>query len=157
LYHRLSHGTCVIAPQKKPGRGFWFQKGTGYHPHLKIIPSVGMKFQGPDCNVKESLIAENIVLKLPEIYSSNKEFLYSKRPLTIELVKETLTNKQHTAMTATKSKSKRREYCSGRKHNPKSSHSEKDCWQSLRKPPTQPKQTIQTMQVPGLAAQDFDV
>ncbi|KNZ51974.1 hypothetical protein VP01_3745g1 [Puccinia sorghi] len=62
--------------------------------HLKIMLSVGMKFQGANCDVKESLIAENIVLKLPEKYSSTKEFLYSKTPLTIKLVKETLNNKR---------------------------------------------------------------
>ncbi|KNZ52565.1 hypothetical protein VP01_351g3 [Puccinia sorghi] len=114
--------------------------------HLKIMSSVGMKFQGTDCDVKESLIAENIVLKLPEKFSSTKEFLYSKRPLTIELVKETLTNKQRdvslnsvsvkaedTAMAVTKSKSKRREFCSGGKHNPKANHAEKDCWQLLKR------------------------
>ncbi|KNZ61265.1 uncharacterized protein VP01_142g25 [Puccinia sorghi] len=89
---------------------------------------------------------ENIVLKLPEKYSSTKEFLYSKQPLTIELVKETLTNKQRDvllnlvtiktkdiAMAATKSKSQRREYCSGGKHNPKASHPEKDFWQLSKK------------------------
>ncbi|KNZ61721.1 hypothetical protein VP01_1367g7 [Puccinia sorghi] len=114
--------------------------------HLKIMSSVGMKFVGADCDVKESLIAENIVLKLPEKYASTKEFLYSKRPLTIELVKETLNNKRRdvslnsvsvktedTAMTATKSNTKKREYCSGGKHNPKSTHSEKDCWQLTKR------------------------
>ncbi|KNZ50050.1 hypothetical protein VP01_4628g3 [Puccinia sorghi] len=103
--------------------------------HLKIMLSVRMKFEGANLNVKESLISDNIVLKLPEKYTSSQEFLYSKRPLTIKLVKETFKNKHsdvsltlvsfktnETAMSATKNKSKRQEYCSGSKHNPKAIH-----------------------------------
>ncbi|KNZ54932.1 hypothetical protein VP01_2812g2 [Puccinia sorghi] len=82
--------------------------------HLKIMSSVGMKFVGAECDMKESLIAENIVLKLPDKYSSTKEFLYSKRPLTIDLVKETLNNKR-------------------RDVSLNSHHPEKDCWQLTKR------------------------
>ncbi|KNZ59955.1 uncharacterized protein VP01_1638g1 [Puccinia sorghi] len=58
--------------------------------HMKIMSSVGMKFQG---RLQLSVKTED------------------------------------SAMAATKSKSKRPEYCSGGKHNPKASHPEKDFWQ----------------------------
>ncbi|KNZ47768.1 uncharacterized protein VP01_6162g1, partial [Puccinia sorghi] len=114
--------------------------------HLKLISSVGMKFEGPECDVKESLIAENIVLKLPEKYASTKDFLYAQQPLTIEIVMEVLQNKrqeisitsalvktEETAMKASFKKTKCCEYCSNGKHNPKASHPEADCWKLQKK------------------------
>jgi len=111
--------------------------------HLKMMESAGMKFTGHDVDIKEAHVAENIVRKLPEKFSVTKDFLRSKRPLTIEQVRNTLMNKsrdsnqtsvsvktEDTAMNASKSKGKsKREYCSGGKHNPKANHPEKDCWQ----------------------------
>ncbi|KAA1138043.1 hypothetical protein PGTUg99_050053 [Puccinia graminis f. sp. tritici] len=108
------------------------------------MASVGIKMEGEDRHITESFVAENIVFKAPSKYDTTKDLLHSMRPLTIAIVQETFNNKrldvsatgsvtiksEDTALAAsssTKPKSKRREWCTGGKHNPKSGHTESEC------------------------------
>jgi hypothetical protein len=66
---------------------------------LSGIAAVGLKVGTPEehADLKESLLAEAILAKLPAEFTSAKEILYQKRPLTIKMIRESLNNKQREA------------------------------------------------------------
>lgn len=120
--------------------------------HLSAMASVGIVIapEGPNSHIRKHYVAEMIVKKIPERLNVTKELLFGKRPLTIEKVREALTSKarraaettitvktEESALTASKPRqnanySTPKEVCSDGKHNPKTLHSEKNCFQ-LRK------------------------
>ncbi|KNZ45298.1 uncharacterized protein VP01_8280g1 [Puccinia sorghi] len=64
--------------------------------HLSAISAVGLVVGIPEkANIKESLLAESILAKLPADFSSTKEILYTKRPLTLKMIRKSLNAKRH--------------------------------------------------------------
>ncbi|PLW36746.1 hypothetical protein PCANC_14583 [Puccinia coronata f. sp. avenae] len=66
---------------------------------LSGIAAVGLKVGTPEehADLKESLLAEAILAKLTAKFTSAKEILYQKRPLTIKMIRESLNNKRREA------------------------------------------------------------
>jgi hypothetical protein len=70
---------------------------------ISSIAAVGLKIGTPkdNCDLKESLLAESILAKLPVEFALAKEILYQKRPLTIAMICDSLDNKRREAAAPT--------------------------------------------------------
>ncbi|PLW53680.1 hypothetical protein PCANC_04321 [Puccinia coronata f. sp. avenae] len=110
--------------------------------HLANMTSVGLKVGIPaDFHIHEHLLAEQIVGKLPDSLLATKDYLFTKRPLSLDTVKEHIQSKisnstayvsnsepisikTESAMTA------KGNYCENGTHNPASTtHTAKNCWE----------------------------
>lgn len=112
--------------------------------HLSALSSVGLVIGPRGSDLKESLVAELIVSKLPQELSSTKELIFTRRPLTIQVVKDLLTNKirDSTARYTSEIKAephalsvnqKTFERCRNGWHNPSRSHKASECRQLNKK------------------------
>lgn len=109
---------------------------TSINNHLSSMILVGLVIGKPiGADLKESLVAKFILSRIPAKFTSTKELLYTKKPLTINMVKDTLENKlrdssmpngvvkpENTAYAAYPS-------CSNGVHNPLTKHSKNKCLQ----------------------------
>jgi hypothetical protein len=48
-------------------------------------------------NIKESLLAKDVVAKLPDQYQAVKDILYQQRPLTLKIIRDSLNSKRQEA------------------------------------------------------------
>lgn len=107
---------------------------TNINNHLNSMMSVGLVIGKPiGAELKESLVAKFILSRLPAKFTSTKELLHTKQPLTVEMVKDTLENKLRDSRAPTGVvKSQNTVYaayptCSNGVDNPLTKHSEKEC------------------------------
>lgn len=107
--------------------------------HLSSMNSVGIVISKPTgADIKESLVAEIIVNKLPTEFTSMKEFLFTRRPLTLEMVKDALEKKHRdSSIVSSTIKSEGTAYtaykaCSNGKHNPLTKHSKSEYRQLIK-------------------------
>ncbi|PLW46121.1 hypothetical protein PCASD_04144 [Puccinia coronata f. sp. avenae] len=121
------------------------------------MTSVGLKIGIPaDFYIYENLLAEQIVGKLPDSLLATKDYLFTKRPLTLNAVKEHIQSKISDSTTFVSSsdspsiKTKaamaaKGKYFENGVHNPASiTHTARNCWelhpQKKGKKPTSKKQ-----------------
>ncbi|KNZ46383.1 uncharacterized protein VP01_7311g1 [Puccinia sorghi] len=65
---------------------------------LSSLSAVGLIVGTPEkADIKESLLAEHILSKLPPEFGAAKEILYQKRPLTVAIIQEFLDTKRRDA------------------------------------------------------------
>ncbi|KNZ43992.1 uncharacterized protein VP01_962g2 [Puccinia sorghi] len=68
---------------------------------LSSLSAVGLIVGTPEkADIKESLLAEHILSKLPPEFAAAKEILYQKRPLTVAIIREVLDTKRRDASAA---------------------------------------------------------
>ncbi|KNZ48643.1 hypothetical protein VP01_551g9 [Puccinia sorghi] len=126
--------------------------------HLSALSAVGVVISETAGDIKESLFAESIVAKLPKEFEHSKDLIFSKRPLSIAIVKDALENKyrdssststsvkvksEDTALAA-KGSSSRRPFCSNGVHNPETKHPESKCRELKKKPTPKEKARLAT-------------
>ncbi|KNZ48933.1 uncharacterized protein VP01_531g14 [Puccinia sorghi] len=132
---------------------------------LSSMAAVGLVIGNPEkADLKESLLAEAILAKLPSEFNPSKEILYQKRPLTIKMICETLdckrremassllstpTVKVESALKAKGAQQKPMAQCSPGWHNPATKHSAEGCFMAKKPKPKAksaitPKQELQS-------------
>ncbi|KAI7959986.1 hypothetical protein MJO29_005054 [Puccinia striiformis f. sp. tritici] len=100
--------------------------------------------------VNENLLAEQIVALLPASYEHTKEILFTKRPLTLKIMREHLDSKcldfgnsapshQSTSIKTESALKAAVPFCENGKHNPDTRHSAETCYQLFPHLDTRPK------------------
>ncbi|KAA1089607.1 hypothetical protein PGT21_024862 [Puccinia graminis f. sp. tritici] len=84
--------------------------------HLSLLSSVGFVIGEPiGANIRESIFAESIVGKLPVEFENTRELLWNKRPLTIQMVRNALENKEREYVIIVDTDHQKRRHCAYRR------------------------------------------